>query len=184
MSRQGTLLTRRIWGVVIVAAFIGALLISLPTIIRGAVSSAEQAGEHANLVIIGPNGHNVAAHERRQTFVILGSGFPADKEINLLLITRGSAGSVTQDISYLLGASGNGNGLTPPPMTDDTGAFGVIWNSDRFVSRGVLSADIATVWAVDIDYNIYATAPIAFCDLEAETLDNWCSAPGVVPSAP
>jgi len=35
---------------------------------------------------------------------------------------------------------------------------------------------------VDTDFNVYATAPIAFCDLGAETLDNWCSATGVVPA--
>ena len=175
MSRQGTLLTRRIWGVIIIAAIIGTLLIAVPTVIRGAVSSAQHQGEHANVVVIGPHGHNVAAHVRRQSFLIMGSGFPAETEVSLLLIMKGGAGAVTSDISYIVDQ--------PPPMTDDTGAFAVTWNADRVVSRGVMGPDIATLWVVDADFNAFASAPIAMCDLEAETLDAWCAAPGVVPTA-
>ena len=173
MSRQGTLLTRRIWGVIIIAAIVGTLLIAVPTVIRGAVSSSQHQGEQANLVVIGPNGHNVAAHVRRQTFLIMGSGFPADTEISLLLIMKGRAGAVTSDISFIVDQ--------PPPMTDETGAFAVTWNADRVVSRSVMGPDIATLWAVDADFNAYATAPIAMCDIEAEELAAWCSAPGVLP---
>ena len=79
----------------------------------------------------------------------------------------------TSDISFIVDQ--------PPPMTDETGAFAVTWNADRVVSRSVMGPDIATLWAVDADFNAYATAPIAMCDIEAEELAAWCSAPGVLP---
>jgi len=174
MSRQGTLLTRRIWGVIIIAAIIGTLLIALPTVIRGAVSSAQHLGEQANVVVIGPNGHNVAAHVRKQTFLIMGSGFPANTEVSLLMIQKGKAGAVTSDFSYRVKPA--------PPTTDGTGAFAVTYSTDRVVSRGVMGPDIATLWVTDADFNVYATAPLAMCDIGAEELAAWCSAPGVVPA--
>ncbi len=170
MPSKGIFLTRRLWWVMIIAAVVGTLLIAVPSITKGAVSESRHDGHAANLVVIGPQGHHVAPLARKPSFLIMGSGFPANQEVSLLLVLKGKI-AVTSDISYIVDQ--------PPPMTDDTGAFAVTWNSDRVVKKKVMGPDIATLWATDQDFKAYASAPIAMCDAAAETPAVWCAAPGL-----
>ena len=172
MNRRAVSRLIMVGGAMLLMVPLMVLLFSVPGAVSGSNSDspAIQPADASPPVlrVISSLGHEVAPFAGGQTFLIMGSGFEPVSEIHLILLISG----VYNDISFLVSPA--------PPMTNEDGAFAATFDTNRFVTRGVMSADLASLTAVDVNLNVLATAPIALCDTAAETLDLWCGAPGVV----
>lgn len=91
----------------------------------------------------------VAALDRNTDIIIMGSGFTSGQEI--LIITNDTFGLTT--------------GLDVRPVSNERGAFAVVWNLGRYARRKIIEAGVHNLRATDRDYNVLASAPLALVDV-------------------
>jgi hypothetical protein len=103
------------------------------------------AGDLAPMVTLGTP---LVKMDKKATVVIMGSGFPPDQEIRILLVTAGKADS------DLDGA------LKPDPKVDGTGNWASTWDAGMYIGKDLLDAGVSKLVVTDAEYNPVAHTPI------------------------
>ena len=106
-----------------------------------------------------------------------GSGFVPGTPITVLI--KDSNGVLT-DISIPVDPHRDGGGTVENLAANDDGAWATSWRIGRFSRANVGGEGMFSAYAVDPDFNILATTPLALCNLtdrpEGEEIPSYCSA--------
>jgi hypothetical protein len=105
---------------------------------------AQPTSSPAPSIVVSPL---VNAIDRKGSVVIMGSGFKAKQEVNILFYD----------------AFGSIGALEEPVKADDHGNWVMLWALSDY-ARGVLPDGPTSIMAADASFNVIASAPVVFVD--------------------
>jgi len=113
---------------------------------RRRIKEARRRAERKATISISPA---VVPYKSRVKLRISGSGFGPNKDLRLITFM----GGVISDISFL---------VKPRPVTNEYGAFSVVWRLSRVIRRKLLRSTGQTILVMDREGSTFGTAPLVF----------------------
>ena len=96
--------------------------------------------------------------------VIMGSGFNPDQEVIVIFEdTYGALAEISQ------------------AKANERGSWATVWTLGRYTRRGIIKDGVYALMAVDKDFNLITSAPVAFVDATADPKKwpKWAAAAGI-----
>ncbi len=139
-----------IWILTVVILVVGLVIGSSMRIGMAVPDSASIPSPEATVI------NPVSKLERNVMFVVIGSGFEPGQEVHFLLLepTFGT----TTDLDWSVDPK--------PVVANDSGAWIVTWDTDRYVQRKLVVAGVYSILVTDSDFNTLTTTAFAFWDAE------------------